>query len=459
MSSGVRWRGARPMMEGMSMVSDNELILVVDDAPDTVEVLRRNLELNGYRVATARGIADALAVLDRRSVDLVITDLRMPGGTGLDLVRHVRENHRDTDVLMITGYPSVATAVSAVRSGATNYLAKPFTDEELLHAVRDALAVLRSRRVMTGRRAAKSTFRGIIGESAPMLALYELMDRASKSAASVLLRGEPGTGKELVARAIHYRSRRAEAPFVSVCCCAIPHERFESELFGRVDDRGRIEPGLARAAHHGAVFLDEVTAVSPENQERILRWLESGRITPIGGKRTSRVDVRVFAASDRNIDSLVQTGAFREALRYQLAVVDLVVPPLRDRGEDVWQLARSFAESASRELGREVPTFSERALVALREHAWPGNVRELATIIKRLVVLSDGPEIDVPDLPSLLRFSAAREPDAVRTLEAVEAEHIRKVLAAEGGNQSRAAEVLGIDRKTLRTKLKRSKQD
>lgn len=444
------------------MPRDRPQVLVVDDAPDTVEVLRRNLELAGYNVLTAGSLAAALDVLGRRNVDLVITDLRMPGGSGLDLVRHVRDNLRDTDVLMITGYPTVETAVSAVRHGASNYLAKPFTDEELLGAVRDAMGRLRSRRAVRQGSSRRPVFPGLVGESPPMLALYDVMDKASRSKAPVLVRGEPGTGKELVARAIHYRSAWGKGAFVPVHCGSIPPDRLAAELFGAASaaagTRPRIEPGLIQAAHRGAVYLDAITHASLAVQERLLRWIEQGRITPVDAKRATRVDARVFGATDRDVRALARQGKFRQALIYQLGVIEIEVPPLRERGDDILVLTRAIAERVCKELQRPVPSFSDRVLAALREHGWPGNVRELATTVERLVVLSDGPRIDVPDLPSLLRFSAAKESEVSRTLEAVETEYVHRVWEASGGNQSRAAEVLGIDRKTLRAKLKRKRR-
>lgn len=433
---------------------DQERILIVDDALDTAEVLRRNLELHGYAVSAAPGTAQAVELLTQRPVDLVLTDLKMPGASGLELIRHVRANYRDTDVLMITGYPSVETAVSAIRSGAVNYLAKPFTEQELLGAVRSALHSLRSRQAMNRKpEALRTRFPGLIGQSPPMLAMYELMDRTSRSSANVLLLGEAGTGKELVGRAIHYRSARSKLPFVPAHCGAIPEDRLDAELFGRADDRGRRTGGLVQAAHRGTLYLDQISAASPTSQERILRWLEDGSLPSATGRK-QRFDVRVMAAADRDIHALTDEGTFRKALLYQLGVVEIEIPPLRERGEDIWLLAHAFAAKTCKELRCPLPQFSDRVLAALRDHVWPGNVRELATTIRRLVVMSDGKLVDAPDLPSLLRYSA-KGPEVARTLEAVEDEHIRRVMSVLGSNQSRAAEVLGIDRKTLRAKLRR----
>jgi DNA-binding NtrC family response regulator len=326
----------------------------------------------------------------------------------------------------------------------------------MLVGVRDALGKLGARRTMQAKSGARRcVVQGVVGESAAMRAVCALVDKAAAFHASVLVRGEPGTGKELIARAIHYRGKRAKQPFLPVHCGAIPVDRLDGELFGDAGAQGRRADGLIRAAHRGAVYLDQITAVPLEGQEKLLRFLETGQLTASGSKRVSTVDVRVYAATDRDVVAWAKAGHFREALLYQLAVVDLVVPPLRDRDDDVLLLARHFAEQFCRELGRAVPCFTDRGLRALRDYAWPGNVRELSTTIKRLVWMNDGDVIDVPDLPALMRFHAARETASSRTLEAVEVEHIRRVLVAEGGNQSRAAEVLGIDRKTLRAKMKR----
>jgi DNA-binding NtrC family response regulator len=433
-------------------------ILVVDDAPDTLEVLERNLATQGYQVVTAAGVAGAVALLERRRVDIVITDLKMPGRSGLELVRHVRDNCRDTEVLMITGYPSVDAAVRAFKNGAEEFLCKPFTDEELFEAVRQALGRLQARRQRSGRpRPTPALVAGLVGESAAMRTVAAAVGKAAASTAPVLIRGEAGTGKELVARAIHYRSARAAGPFIAVNVARIPAERLERELFGCSAGNGApASTGLLHACRGGTLYLDEVADLGAAAQAGVARVVEHGSVLRPGTRRRERVDVRVIGATAKDLAGLVASGRFSHELALALAVVDLTLPPLRERGDDIPLLARSYAARFAAELGREPPGFSDRALLALRGHSWPGNVRELQNLIHRLVVMTEGGEIDIPDLPAPMRFSAHGEEAPRRTLAEMEVDYIRRVVASVDGNRTRAAEILGIDRKTLREKLQRA---
>ena len=446
----------------MTSAAKKESILVVDDVPDTLEVLQRNLASQGYTVFTAPGVAEALRIIETTPVDLVITDFKMPKISGIDLVRHVRENLRQTEVIMITGYPSIEGAIQAVKNGAEEYLPKPFTDEELFSAVRRALEKLHTRRLGDAppSRTSPAPY-GLIGESQPIGKVLKAVSKVASTSATVLISGESGTGKELVARAIHYCSPRASAPFVPVNCGSIPEGLLESELFGYVKGAftGATESraGFFQTADGGTVFLDEISETSVNMQVKLLRVLQDKEVYMVGSSRRSKVDVRVLASTNKDLLSLVGKGGFREDLYFRLNVVTVELPPLRERGDDVLLLIRHFAEKFSKESGRPTPRFSDEVLRILRnEYAWPGNVRELENIIHRLVVMTEGDCIEVPDLPSLMRFSALRTPDLNRTLVEVEAEYIRNVLASVGGNRTRAAQVLGIDRKTLREKLKRA---
>jgi two-component system response regulator HydG len=449
----------------MTQAAEKASILVVDDVPDTVEVLQRNLAGAGYTVYTAPGVAEAIKLTETTPVDLVITDLKMPRISGIDLVRHVRENLRDTEVMMITGYPSIEGAVEAVKMGAEDYLPKPFTDEELLAAVRRALDKLRMRRA--GRAAgfaAPHRPYGLLGESSPMREVFRAISKAASTSATVLITGESGTGKELVARAIHYSSPRSSSAFVPVNCGGIPEGLLESELFGYVKgaftgaDESRA--GFFQAADGGTIFLDEISETSLGMQVKLLRVLQDREVYMVGAKRGRRVDVRVLASTNKLLSDLVGKGLFREDLYYRLNVITIELPPLRDRGDDVLLLCHHFARKYATESGRPAPRFTDAALHVLREgYHWPGNVRELENLIHRLVVMTESDCIDVPDLPVSLRFSALREPDLTRPLAVVEAEYIRNVLASVGDNKTRAAAVLRIDRKTLREKLKRIETD
>jgi len=447
----------------MPSMPAKESILIADDSAATLEVLQRNLAGAGYRVFTAPGVAEAIEVLEGTRPDLVITDLKMPGASGLDLVRHVRENFRDTAVMMITGYPSIEGAVSAVKNGAEEFLAKPFTDQELLSAVDRVLDRLRARR--SGQAApeeAAPVSGGLIGTSEVMERVFVAIGKASKSSATVLISGESGTGKELAARAIHYSSGRSSAQFVPVNCGGIPEGLLESELFGHVKGAftGAAESraGFFHAADGGTIFLDEVSEMSLAMQVKLLRVLQDKRVCMVGSNRTREVDVRILAATNKDLQALVKKGSFREDLFYRLNVINIVIPPLRQRGDDILLLARHFSDEFAAEAGRGPLHFSDEALQGLRNYNWPGNVRELENVIQRLVVMTDGDLIDVSDLPSLMRFSALRRTGFTRTLAEVEAEYIHNVLESAGGNKTRAAEILGIDRKTLREKLKKTSE-
>ncbi len=447
----------------MADSSAKERLLVVDDALDTREVLQRNLSLQGFQVFIAGDVAEAVRLLESIAVDLVITDLKMPGATGLDLVRHVRENFKDTDVIMITGYPTIEGAVTAVKTGAEDYLTKPFTQEELHSTVRRALDRLRVKRMARGghERVASPPF-GLIGESEQMQNVFGAILKAANTMATILITGESGTGKELVARAIHYRSSRASSPFVAVNCGGIPQELLESELFGHLKGAftGAIETraGFFQTAEGGTIFLDEISEMTLPMQVKLLRVLQDREVRMVGSTRAKTIDVRILAATNKDLAALVEKGAFREDLFYRINVITIALPPLRTRGDDVMLLTQHFARKFSKESGKPLQQISERALEVLNNYPWPGNVRELENIIQRLVVMTDGDIIDVPDLPPLMRFSALREVGLRRTLAEMEAEYVQSVLASVGGNKSRAAEVLGIDRKTLRSKLKESQR-
>jgi DNA-binding NtrC family response regulator len=434
----------------------------VDDVADTLEVLRRNLEGAGFTVSTATSVSDAVAILEQEPIHLVITDLKMPNVSGIDLVRHVRDNYRGTEVILITGYPTVRSAVEAVKLGAEEYLSKPFSERELLATVRRALEK------QAGARPSEATGtedgeEGLVGHSEPMRAVRRIIRKAATSSATVLITGESGTGKELVARAIHYRGERSQAAFVPVNCGAIPENLLESELFGYVKgaftgaDQSRA--GFFQTADQGTIFLDEVSEMSPTMQAKLLRVLQEQEIYMLGSSKPLRLDVRVIASTNTDLRRAMESGTFREDLYYRLNVIAVEMPPLRERGEDVLMLADHFSSKFAAEMGREPPQLNDRVKEAFLQYGWPGNVRELENLIHRLLVMNDSGSIEVPDLPSHMRFSLSTSCDPNRSLAEVEAEHIRNVLSSVDGNRTRAAEILGIDRKTLREKLKRIEAD
>jgi two-component system response regulator HydG len=444
----------------MANDSGKERILVVDDAPATLEVLQRNLASQGYIVFTAPGVAEAITILESTPIDLVITDLKMPKVSGLDLIRHVRENYKNAEVMMITGYATIAGAVEAVKTGAEEYLIKPFTDDELLLAVRRALDKLCLRRLGSSSTTVKpSANYGLIGESEALHKVIEAIDKVAPTSANILITGESGTGKELVARAIHYNSRRTSAPFIPVNCGGIPEGLLESELFGYVKGAftGATETraGFFQTADGGTIFLDEISETSLSMQVKLLRVLQDKEVCMVGANRTRKVDVRILAATNKDLLSLIKKGSFREDLYFRLNVITIALPPLRERGDDILILINHFAKKYAGEMGKKSPRFSEKTLQVLIDYYWPGNVRELENVIQHLVVMSDGSLIEVPDLPPLMRFSAGKETGLGRSLAEVEAEYIKNVLASVNGNKSKAAEILKIDRKTLREKLKK----
>ncbi|HHI03026.1 MAG TPA: sigma-54-dependent Fis family transcriptional regulator [candidate division Zixibacteria bacterium] len=447
----------------MKKPANKSSILVVDDAPDTLEIIKRNLTSHGYEVFTANCVDNAIEFLDVNSVDLVITDLRMPKVSGLDLVRHVRANMKDTEIIMITGYATIDGAVKAIKIGAEEYLSKPFTDEELLNAVQSAINKLRARKTIDSDSGPiVSPMEGIIGESASMQLVYRAVFKAATTTATVLITGESGTGKELVARAIHYNSNRASAPFVPVNCGGIPEGLLESELFGHVKGAftGATESraGFFQTAEGGTVFLDEIGEMSLAMQVKLLRVLQDKEITMVGADKSRNVDVRILAATNKELRQLVAKGSFREDLYFRLGVLTIDVPPVSERENDILLLCQHNVTKFARESGKVPPRFTDRALNILKNYSWPGNVREIENLMQRLIVMTDNDLIDAPDLPSFMRFSASKKAGLNRTLAQVEYEHIKNVLTSVGGNKTRAAEILGIDRKTLREKLKHNRK-
>ena len=442
-------------------MSNGERILVVDDSPPTVEVIVRNLMDRGYRVWSASSVAEAIRMLESATIDLVITDMKMPGIGGLELVRHVRENFEDTQVVMITGYPSIDSAVEAVKSGADEYLAKPFTDEELLSAVEKVVTRQRLHRADEPLSDGEAgSFHGILGRSEPMQNVYRAIHKAAFTPATVLISGESGTGKELIARAIHYSSPRSSARFVAVNCGGIPEGLLESELFGHMKGAftGATESraGFFQTADGGTILLDEVSETSLAMQVKLLRVLQDGEVCMVGSTRPREVNVRVLAATNKDLQTLIAKGLFREDLFFRLNVISIVAPPLRERPEDIVQLSRYFVDKFASEYDLTAPHLNGRVDEALLQYPWPGNVRELENLMQRLVVMSPGEAIKMPHLPRYMRFTVASERGLDRTLAEVEREHIRNVLAQVGGNKTQAARILGIDRKTLRQKLKHS---
>lgn len=436
-------------------------ILVVDDSAETVELIKRNLESVGYQIFTAGNVQSAVKLLNAISVDLVISDLKMPGENGIELVRHVTENCKGVGVLVITGFPTIQGAVESIKIGAEEYLVKPFTDDELFRSVERVLAKTLKHKKETPKNTPVNY--GIIGESEGMLNVFKTIQKAKNTTATVLINGESGTGKELVARALHYGGNSSAAPFVPVNCGGIPDSLLESELFGYVrgafTGASETRAGFFQTADGGTIFLDEISNTSLAMQAKLLRVLQEKEFYMVGSKKPLKVNVRVVAATNVDLMQLVKKGLFREDLYYRLHIITIDLPPLRQRDNDILLLLDFFLAKYVRELGKSAMHFSPRALRTLTEYAWPGNVRELQNLVHRLAIMADENTIDTPDLPENFRFSATRTRGLNRRLEEVERDYILEVLSANKNNISHTAQVLGIDRKTLREKIKRKKKD
>lgn len=432
-------------------------ILVVDDSPETVELIKRNLESIGYHIYSSNNVQSAIKLINSLRIELVITDLKMPGESGMELVRHVAENAKGVATLVITGFPSIQGAVESIKIGAEEYLVKPFTDDELFKSV-DRVLTRTQKGKKQDSQAMPQNF-GIIGESAGMQHVFNTINKAKSTNATVLINGESGTGKELVARALHYGGQASAAPFVPVNCGGIPDALLESELFGYV--RGAFtgatetRAGFFQTADGGTIFLDEISNTTMAMQAKLLRVLQEKEFYMVGSKKPIKVNVRVVAATNVNLMQLVKKGLFREDLFYRLNIISIDLPPLRERDKDILLLLDFFLAKYVRELGKGAMKFSKKAVAVILEYAWPGNVRELQNLIHRLVIMADESTIDTPDLPENFRFSAKRSKGLHRSLAEVEHEYILDVLAANKNNISHTAEILGIDRKTLREKIKK----
>ena len=436
-------------------------ILAVDDSPDALELIQRHLGPLGHSIHTARSVQEGVDLLRRTPVDLVITDLKMPEISGMDLIRHIRDNYKDICVILITGYPSIDSAVESVKLGADEYLAKPFTKSELLVVVDDVLERHQQRLIgLSPETDSTPAPDGMIGQSPAMQRIFSAIGKAAAVKATVLITGESGTGKELVARAIHYHSPRASQAFVPINCGGIPETLLESELFGHVKGAftGATESraGFFQTADKGTIFLDEVSETSIAMQVKLLRVLQEKEVCMLGSSKTQKVDVRIIAGTNKSLSNLITSGHFREDLYYRLNVINIELPPLRERGDDVLLLIRHYSAKYAEEMGRSTPDYSDRALKLLKHYSWPGNVRELENTVQRLMAMTDSEVIDAPDLPSNMRNSDfIGGKDLNRPLAEIEVEYVRRVLESVAGNKTRAAEILQIDRKTLREKLKK----
>ena len=447
-------------------------ILIVDDEEVLQDVLTVLLRKEGHNTLSAWSGEEALEILEREEVDLVLLDLMLPGMQGMQVLKEIRQRQPDQVVVVITAFSSIESAIEAMREGAFHYIPKPFKNEEVLLTLRKGLE---QRRLTSENRSLREQLRqrfgfdNIIGKSKPMQQVYDLIKLAAPSKSNILVLGESGTGKELVAKAIHHHSRRASGPFVTVNSGSMPADLLESNLFGHV--RGAFtgaiasKKGLFEMANMGSIFFDEIGNIPLDTQAKLLRVIQEKEFMRLGGVETIRVDVRIIAATNADLEASVQQGLFREDLFYRLNVIVVNLPPLRKRSEDIPLLAQHFLGHYARENEKELREISPRAMEILLDYHWPGNVRELENVVERAVVLSTGAVLDVDLLPHSVRQpeSAGLPPPALPVngiafkdaVSEYERQIIIRALQASGGVQKRAAELLQVKPTTLHEMMKR----
>lgn len=435
-------------------------LLIVDDDPVTLDLLKEVLTKEGYEVRTALSGEEAISLAERNLFDIVITDVRMGIKDGMEVLREFKKNSPETIVIMITAFGSIDTAIEAIREGAFDYISKPFKLEEIKLTVRRAFEqrrLIEENRIYRQELIEKYQFKNVIGRTPQMLHVYKTIAKVANTKSTVLLYGERGTGKELIARSIHYNSPRNGKPFIPVDCGSLVETLMESELFGHVKGAftGAItsKKGLIEEADGGTLFMDEVSNLSLSTQAKLLRFLQEHEIKRVGGVDSIKVDVRIIAATNQPIEPLVKSGRFREDLFDRLNVVSINLPPLRERREDIPLLANYFLQKFSEENGKKISHISPEVIEILTKYSWPGNVRELEHTIERAVILARNPIILPEDLPKKIfeeiKGIEIKEPEKLLPLREMEKRYVLKVLKETGGNKKKASEILGIDRTTL----------
>tara|TARA_R110000868_G_scaffold105552_1_gene289909 strand:- start:2675 stop:3994 length:1320 start_codon:yes stop_codon:yes gene_type:complete len=439
----------------MELLKEN--ILIVDDDINILELVQRHLQSLNYHTYKAVSVKQALAILKDTAIDLLLTDIQMPDVDGLELIKYVSEHYPHIPKLVITGFPSVAGALNVIKSGASDYLTKPFTKEELKVAVKKSLENEKPLKLAAPKTSHQNLNIEMIGNSAAFSKVKDIINRVKDNKASILVLGESGTGKELVSRAIHYSGKFSNQPFIAVNCAAIPENLLEAELFGYTKGAftgaNENRNGFFQAAHKGTLFLDEIGNASLAVQAKLLRALQEKEITKVGSQKFEKIDVRIIAATNENLTTLIEQKKFREDLYYRLTVVEILVPPLRERKEDIKLLVTKFLKKYGIEYKDRLLNISQNALAILERYNWPGNIRELENVIQHAVIMSDG-IIDVENLPNNLKFQINFPESSLKSLAEIEKEYIQRVLSSTNNNKTKAAEILQIDRKTLREKLK-----
>jgi len=452
----------------MGITMKNGSLLLVDDDRRVLESMADWLRDQGYKLDVAGSYAAALAAVTKKTYDLLLVDIRLADGDGFELLAHCREHHPGVTVILITGYGTVETAVEAIRAGAFDLLTKPLIDEELEMAIERALrqrTVVEENKQLKAQLDMRFGLESVIGHDHRMLRVFDMVDCVADTKATVLITGESGTGKSLIARAIHRRSGRRDKPFVEVACGALPENLLESELFGHVAGAftGATGDKIGKflQADGGTIFLDEIGTASPSMQVKLLRVLQEFEFEPVGGNKTFHVDSRVILATNEDLSAAVAQGRFRQDLYYRVNVINVELPSIRERISDIPLLARHFLAQVCEESGRKVLDFTDEALAALQRYGWPGNVRELQNVIERAVLLGKSDEVRLEDLPRQLAAAGpiSLEPIGNRTLkqalEAPERQIILEVLESNSWNRHATAETLGINRTTLYKKMKR----
>lgn len=434
-------------------------ILVVDDKNDILEMIERHLKQAGHQVLTASSADSALEILGREKVDILLTDLKMPGMDGLELLTHAKEKDPDLQVLIITAYGTVDDAVTAMRNGAYDFVLKPFSMDELRMRIDRCLQVANLKGENRRLKDELSLYQGkMVGNTPAMQKVYEIIRKVSDARTTILIEGESGTGKELVAQAIHESGPWREAPFIRVHCAALAPTLLESELFGHekgaFTDAHQRKTGRFELAQGGTLLLDEVSEISLETQVKLLRVLQEREFERVGGTQPIKVDLRIIAATNKDLKQQIAQGKFREDFYYRLNVVTIHLPPLRERPEDIPLLAENFLERICLQVGRPPKRLSQASIQVLKAYPWPGNVRELQNLLERAVVLSENEELEVAlDKASAASLPGSLKGDLIRTLEEVERALILHALEEVRGVQSYAARKLGISRSTLQYKI------
>ncbi len=442
-------------------------ILIADDDRDMCMLLEDGLKSKGFGINWKTSADEAFRELNHANYDVLLTDLKMPGGGGIELCQRVSANRPDVPVVVITAFGSMDTAVSALRAGAYDFVNKPIDIDQLALTLDRAVKhreLMEKVKVLSEAMEESQKFDELIGTSSSMKDIYNLLERISGSDASVLITGESGTGKELVARSLHKRSSRHKGPFVAINCSAVPGNLLESELFGHVKgaftDAQVSRKGLFIEADKGTLFLDEISEMPISLQAKLLRVLEERKVRPVGGNQEIPFDARIIAATNKDLESVVEEGAFREDLFYRINVIKIEMPPLRLRGNDILVLAQHFVNHYARLTGKAVQGISDAAAEKLLYYSWPGNVRELRNCIEHAVALTRFDKLGVEDLPEKIQkyhssqiFVESNDPAELIPMAEIEKRYILHVLRATGGNRTMAANVLGLDRKTLYRKL------